>query len=584
MYKATLLYTFIITIALTFFNAVNSYAQTYTYTRANSGCDGDWETAACWVVTSTNCSTSNTYPPSTINSSTCLSEIIINGDVTCTYNTTKWSGTISSLTISEGSTATFENSIAISDEMEIILEGDGTTLDIGTSLTFSTDAIVDINIEGNNSSIEVGTNVNYKDDAIVNITVSGNNSEINITGNSTIENFADVNLLFEGLYSSYNVTGIFDMFNDADFSVASTYRNIYDEVTNYVNVQGNLTLGGRILLSIDDNSGFDIEGTTSVQTPANSEANAAIIDVDGIFNTKSIYINGNTYLTFYVEEDAEVRASEPGGTLDMNGTNSHLTFIGDVYEGGVANGDSYIDVGGSITTNGSGASIIADDATIFTCATFDDRITKVEKNLGKFEEGNCRLLPVIWNDITGQWNELINKSQIQWSTVKEWENSHFEIERSINNVEGFKVVGNVNAVGWSDNISNYEFGEILVLFNNPILYYRIKQINLNGTFAYSPVIAIKTQSNIKHTGWRAYPNPSNGTQLSLASLNQEIPEDTLIEVKIYSSNLISQVLSKQYYFNPNINLDEMINKVGKGVHILEINWQGNSQKIKLLNR
>ncbi|WP_215225942.1 hypothetical protein [Echinicola shivajiensis] len=563
MYKATLLYTSIITTALTFFNAVNIYAQTYTYTSTNVGCDGDWETAACWVVTATNCTPSNTYPPSTISPMSCQTEIIIDGDVTCSYSTTKWSGTISSLTVYEGSTVTFSGNVEISDEM-------------------------DINLEGNNTTINIGGNLTYKTNSTVNVNVDGNNSSINTTGVQTVGKNANINLQFDGLYSSYNVNGNFDMDDDAYFSTSSTYRNVYDEITNYVNVQGNLLLDGRSTLHINENSGFDIEGTTSVQTPANSEANSAIIDIDsGIFNTKSIYINGNTWLTFFVEEDSEVRASEPGGTLDMNGTNSHLIFNGDYADTGDpadADRESVIDVGGAITTNGNGAYIEADDALILTCGFFDPKFNRVQENEGLFDEDNCRLLPVIWNDITGQWNELINKSLIQWSTVKEWENSHFEIERSINDVEGFKVVGKVNAVGWSDKICNYEFSETLVLFNNPILYYRVKQVNLNGSFAYSPVIAIKTQSNIKHTGWRAYPNPSNGTQLSLASLNQEIPEDTLIEVKIYSSNHISQVLTKKFNYSPNINLDEMINMLGKGVHILEINWKDNSQKIKLLNR
>ncbi|WP_186753595.1 T9SS type A sorting domain-containing protein [Echinicola salinicaeni] len=509
MYKATLLYTITISLALTFFNAVNAHAQTYTYTASNANCSGQWSDEDCWDVTSTNCSTSATYPPNSIISETCESNIVINGNISYSGNITL-GGAFSSITIADNSTFEITGDLTVDN------------------------ANVDINLEGRNTSMNIG-------------------------GMMTINNSDTV-----------NIYGPTDLLESEDITTFLTANDLY--------------LRGKSMLSIDENAGIDIVNETDAHTPSNSTEDRATIDVDGIYYSTSVKIRGNSHLAFILTETAEVIASEPEGILEMNG-NSTLTFIGDFYEtGGDADGESYATVGGQITTNGSGALIKADDATIITCYTFPDKITKEVDHEGKFEEAGCKLLPVVWNDISGHWNSLANKSQIQWSTAKEWENSHFEIERSINNIEDFKLIGKINAVGWSDKISNYQFNETLVLTNSPILYYRIKQVNLNGTFAYSPVIAIKTQSNINHTGWRAFPNPSDGTQLSLASLNQEIPEDTLIEVKIYSSNHISQVLSQKFNYSSNINLDELINKLGKGVHIIEINWQGNSQKIKLLKQ
>ncbi|UCS94226.1 hypothetical protein KZP23_04120 [Echinicola marina] len=561
MYKATLLYTIQIALALTFFNAVNSYAQTYTYTASNENCSGQWNDGDCWTVTSTNCTTSATYPPTSLTSSLCETKIVIDGNLTLSSGLTL-GGNFSTLTVTEGSIFTVTGNIKINDNSDL-----------------------DIILEGENTSIDINGSLNYGKNTLANISLGGNNSTINVAVSSTMNTYSNIYVQFLGLNSSYNVSGNFDMYNDASFHISSSSLDTHNEISNYVNV-GSLLMGGKSHLAIDDYSAFDVSGTTTIHTPSNDEQYTAVIDVDGNFYTKSISINGNTHFTFYVEEDSEVWASEPGGILDMNG-NSSIIFNGDVHDGEIdsdADGKSTIDVGGVIDTNGSGAFIEADDAILYTCSTFPTDITKQKENEGNFLEENCRLLPVIWNNISGQWNTSTNKSQIQWSTIKEWENSHFEIERSIDNIDNFKTVGSVKAVGWSDQISNYQFDETLLLSNAPILYYRIKQFNLDGTYSFSPVIAIKPQSSHKDTGWLAYPNPTNGDHLSLASLHQEIPAGTPITITIYSSNQISKVLSKEYPYRSNINLDGLINKVGSGLHILEINWQDKSQKIKLLKR
>ncbi|WP_200974783.1 hypothetical protein [Echinicola sp. 20G] len=513
MYKATHLYTrlLLLPLLLLFTSQWNGYAQTYTYTRTNVGCDGQWGTAACWEITvldATNCNPTYDYP--VINpSSSCESSIIINGDLTYSGNMTLGGG-FTSITVNEASTFTITGDLSISG---------GET--------------VDVYFDGRDSKLEVG-------------------QQLTINPSATI-----------------NVLGPSDLSDE-------------EEISSFVEVH-NLFVRGKSKLSVDENAGIIINGTTEAHTPSNDAEDKALIDVDGIFNTKSIYIRGNSHLAFEVTEDAQVRASEPGGTLEMNG-NSTLTFIGDYYEaGGDADGESYVDVGGNIDTNGSNAKITADDATIFTCSVFPTNIQKVETNEGEFMEGNCRILPVIWLDFNVSILNHLEKPKLSWSTAKEWENSHFEIERSLNGIDDFLFVGQVNAKGWSNEISSYTFKDPIYYPPSSRLYYRIKQINLDGSSTYSQVISIQSPSSPTKT-WMAFPNPTDGNHLSISNPTKSVNLSDPITIKIYTPGHFANFHSVEYEYSPTLNLDNLVQSAPKGLLILEITWNNQTDRIKILNR
>ncbi len=76
---------------------------------------------------------------------------------------------------------------------------------------------------------------------------------------------------------------------------------------------------------------------------------------------------------------------------------------------------------------------------------------------------------------------------LKWSTASELNNSHFEIERSLNNLH-FKSVGKVSGNGNSNEVINYTFLDRNVPSGK--LYYRLKQIDFNGHYEYSDVISV----------------------------------------------------------------------------------------------
>jgi hypothetical protein len=77
---------------------------------------------------------------------------------------------------------------------------------------------------------------------------------------------------------------------------------------------------------------------------------------------------------------------------------------------------------------------------------------------------------------------------LRWSTASENKNSHFEIERSADALN-FRNIGMVMGSGQSSSMVNYSITDEQPLSGTN--YYRMKQVDLNGDFVYSKIIAVE---------------------------------------------------------------------------------------------
>lgn len=118
---------------------------------------------------------------------------------------------------------------------------------------------------------------------------------------------------------------------------------------------------------------------------------------------------------------------------------------------------------------------------------------------------NCGPLPVKWYKVAVEAGDGINL--IKWSTTTEIHNEKFEIERSDGN-SIFQKIGEVAGAGNSSQILYYEF-----IDNHPLSgknYYRVKQIDYDGKFDYSPIFSAQSK---KESGLSIYPNPTKSGQV-----------------------------------------------------------------------
>jgi len=118
----------------------------------------------------------------------------------------------------------------------------------------------------------------------------------------------------------------------------------------------------------------------------------------------------------------------------------------------------------------------------------------------------------------GGYNKLF------WVTASEYNNSHFEIQNSSDGVN-FITIAKINGAGNSNQLIYYSY----VDSSKSISYYRLKQIDFNGSFEYSKVIKISGQKNISINEVSVFPNPSNGK----IKIEIIIPDIQNIQVTLY---------------------------------------------------
>lgn len=75
---------------------------------------------------------------------------------------------------------------------------------------------------------------------------------------------------------------------------------------------------------------------------------------------------------------------------------------------------------------------------------------------------------------------------IIWSTISEINNNYFQLEKS-NNAIDFKTIFKINGLKNSLELNNYIFVD--KEYNESIVYYRLKQVDLNNQFEYSRIIS-----------------------------------------------------------------------------------------------
>jgi len=137
---------------------------------------------------------------------------------------------------------------------------------------------------------------------------------------------------------------------------------------------------------------------------------------------------------------------------------------------------------------------------------------------------------------------------VQWSTTAEVNAAGYEVERS-NNGSSWSSIGSITATGSSNNSTNqYSYTDRSA--SGTVLYYRIRQIDLDGHFSYTPIKTIsqdagKTDVKIYATTGRVmlqFPRQVKGTVSVriIASnglvMNQQVLNNALGQV-IVNTNL-----------------------------------------------
>lgn len=150
--------------------------------------------------------------------------------------------------------------------------------------------------------------------------------------------------------------------------------------------------------------------------------------------------------------------------------------------------------------------------------------------------------------------------RLYWSSSSEKNNDRYIIERS-SDALSFTSIGSVKAAGNSTTSHHYELYDHEPL--QGINYYRLKQVNHDGSFSYSGTIAFAFENALSLS---LFPNPA--TEAEAVFLSVDKISTTLMEVEIFDSSgkliSISRVIPGE---KPTKILDS---KPAKGIYTVRV--------------
>jgi hypothetical protein len=170
-----------------------------------------------------------------------------------------------------------------------------------------------------------------------------------------------------------------------------------------------------------------------------------------------------------------------------------------------------------------------------------------------------------------------NGITLNWITASEINNQGFEVEKSNNGIN-FYVIGFVPGAGTTTNVQKYIFTDETNQ-TNLALYYRLKQIDFNGSFTYSNVINVNYNLPSEFSLSQNYPNPFNPE----TNIKYSVAKREFVSIKVYDisgqeiASLINEVKDQGSY-----NIKFNGSSLASGIYFVRMN-AGNFSSIVKMN-
>ena len=144
-----------------------------------------------------------------------------------------------------------------------------------------------------------------------------------------------------------------------------------------------------------------------------------------------------------------------------------------------------------------------------------------------------------------------NNVTLLWTTATELNNQGFDVEVSTDN-QNFEKIGFVPGFGTTTDAKNYSY--LINDFAAGTQYYRLKQIDYDGTFKYTNAVEVEGLAPAEFTLSQNYPNPFNPS----TSIKFTLPVASNVSLKLF--NLLGEEVA------------ELISaQMAAGLHQVELN-------------
>lgn len=192
---------------------------------------------------------------------------------------------------------------------------------------------------------------------------------------------------------------------------------------------------------------------------------------------------------------------------------------------------------------------------------------------GEFTVSASVALPVDLTSFTGQTMDKANK--LAWITAREEAADRYVVERS-GNASSWSAIGEVLAAGDSETELHYELMDESPL---PTAYYRLKMVDLDGTFTFSNIVEL-TNGTLSNQELSVYPVPTvDQVTVSFEALAEG-------QAQILLTDLTGRTVSEQKVsVAAGQNAQTLdLQQHAAGIYLVRVNVDGNQMVRRVIKR
>jgi len=165
-----------------------------------------------------------------------------------------------------------------------------------------------------------------------------------------------------------------------------------------------------------------------------------------------------------------------------------------------------------------------------------------------------------------------NNINLNWITAKEENFSHFELERSLDQ-NNWEQIGIVQGLGESNSDVYYDFTDENAPFGK--LYYRLKSVDIDATFEYSPFVSIE---NGFEGSLRIMPNPAQNA----SNLKIHVPakfKENIDYVGLFDLSGVKIQEFRNFDTQSSLQIEK---ELKAGMYILKVNHNSLQENIRII--
>ncbi|MEI6508743.1 MAG: T9SS type A sorting domain-containing protein, partial [Bacteroidota bacterium] len=306
----------------------------------------------------------------------------------------------------------------------------------------------------------------------------------------------------------------------------------------------------------DDGWAFDDVRVVALTTPT-TQASAVTINTITATSMHVSWTNGNG--------SSRMVVAYPTSSIGVDPSNWKMYNSSTAFRSGDSTGtDNFV------IYNGTGSTVTTTALTLFTNYTFNvyeynGSLMHVIFNTPG-TSNSATTLPVKLLSFTG--SKMNEDVLLNWKTSTEINNSGFEIERSIDGSH-FEFVKFVRGAGNSSTVKNYNAidEKAFDLNNASVLYYRLKQIDVDGKFEYSKIITVRKSDISVKNNINVYPNPSNGL-FNIGIVSATEGQATVIITDVKGQEISSSIV--QLSKGLTTSQSDVLKSVSNGIYFVKV--------------